>query len=639
MAKRTGQRLYISISAILLCIWLTTSATAASSFRPRVDSRTDNIGGKAVGVVTINDRSVITFMSSAGGHGPAVRAQQVANHLQALVANGLAPGAVKAQRKTRQVWMVSANGEELALVTSQEAAAHRSSSESLAQDWAATIRQLLAEPALAVSPSGITVPFSETRTAHVGGAAISDQITVQDSDTHISQTTYESMTRTLTIRGVAPGRDSIIISSGDSRISVPVVVMKFAAIVAPSVSIGVTGNPAAPASAVQQALYAGLAEAVDAEPGANVKVTSVPKLPDVSVGTQATIPVALHISGPNLLPVDVSASIVVQNTATSVRPLTALFYSNNPEQVKSAQALFVGRLHPTSPVRLDYHHQSSSAASLIFHVDVVNISDSPVSVHVISGLAIPGLDTVQVGRRAGATFMAALDSNIGLLLQIPPHTRVPLVTQRLAPALTVSGIVQMQQTAGPDNAAIVQVATDLDQSNLASPVGRVICAALPDSRSAMPLPDQPTDYGVGTPVPADSPYIFPNPDISLTGEYAAGGKWAYIRIGKTDALKNATGDLSLWGNYGASYSIDVTLANPTASVQQIGLFFAPEAGLAAGVLRIDGGAIQEFDPIGPPAEPQIAKYSLAPGEKRVAHIETIPLNGSSYPVSIIAHAL
>jgi hypothetical protein len=40
-----------------------------------------------------------------------------------------------------------------------------------------------------------------------------------------------------------------------------------------------------------------------------------------------------------------------------------------------------------------------------------------------------------------------------------------------------------------------------------------------------------------------------------------------------------------------------------------------------------------------PTEPQIARYTLAPGETRKVRLQTIPLNGSFYPASIVVHVL
>ena len=107
-----------------------------------------------------------------------------------------------------------------------------------------------------------------------------------------------------------------------------------------------------------------------------------------------------------------------------------------------------------------------------------------------------------------------------------------------------------------------------------------------------------------------------------------------------EALKDATGKLTLWGNYGADYHLTLTLTNPTAQPPKPSPSSSPRkparrpacSGLTAGRSR-------KSIPTPPPQEPQIAKYTLEPGETRTVQVETIPLNGSSYPASIIVHAL
>ncbi len=640
MSRRIAYRLSLGFAAALCLVTPDRPAAATENFRPRVAALTDSRNAAAPATLTVNDTPAAVFKTNSGGHNPAVRAQLVAGRLEALVANALAPGEVTARRVSGRVWSITARQQLILLVTPEEAAAHRSTSQALALSWAAGLRRLLAEPALTLRPAGITVPFGEARQIKVGGAALTADIVSQDTDVHVSQAKYDPTTRTLTVHGLTSGRDAVNIQAGETSVSVPVVVMKYAARVIPAVTVSVTGEPSAPSDLVSQAIYAGLARAVDAEPGAQVHLVNPPKLPRrLSTGGRFAVPLTLHIAGSDLLPVEATTTVTVENTPVTAHRATALFYSNNPEQVKQGQSLFTGRLQPLKPVRLDYHHQNISGGLLVFHTDLINVGDAPAAVQVISGLALPGADTVQVGRRAGASFLAALGANVGLVFQLPPHTRVPLVTQRFAAGLTVSGIVQMQQIDGLPDTLSLSVSADSDQDALVSPVGRVILAAMPDNRSAAPLPEEPSDYGSRVPLPAFSPFVFGTPQISLTGSYAVGGKWAYVSIGQTEALKDATGRLTLYGNYGADYQVSLTLTNPTAVSHPVSIFFAPEAGLAAGVFRVDGGPIQELDPTPPPAEVQIAKYVLAPGETRRVHLETIPLNGSSYPLSIIAHAL
>ncbi len=623
-------------AALTLALCLAPPAGAAGGFRPRIAVQTQVAAGAVVTTLTVNDEPAATFKTTSGGHGPEIRAGLVADRLTALVANGLLPGEISVRRLPAQAWEITARQQSVLLVTPEEAAAHHASPESLARGWAGALRRLLAEAPLALSSPGVTIPYDEARTIRVGGAARTVEIAVQDSDARLTHTAFDPATRLLTIRGLASGRGAVTVQAAGASLSLPVVVMKYAAEVSPSTTVSVTGSPA-PSELVLQAIYAGLAKAVNAEPGAQMNLAAMPKVTGaLDPGASVSVTLPFRVAGPGLLPVATQTFVTVTNTPVPPLPATALFYSNNPEQLKQGQSLFAGRLQPQKPVRLDYHHQNISGGFLVFHADLINSSDSPAAVQVVSGLALPSQDTIRVGQRAGASFLSALDGNVGLVLDIPPHARVPMVTQRFASGLTVSGIVQMQQIGGVNDALSIAVSADGDLSDLISPVARVILAALPDSRTAYPLPDEPS---LGADTSAASPYVFGAPLITPTNTYAVGGKWAYVRIGHIESLKNATGKLTLWGNYGADYHVTLTLTNPTPLPRLVGIFFAPEAGLTSGVFRVDGGPIQQFDPTPPPLEPQIVRYTLAPGETRTVLIETIPLNGSSYPASIIAHAL
>lgn len=611
-----------------------------AGFRPQVAAQVITNGIKTLASVTINGHPAATLRTSEAGLEPDERIALVVKRLQALVAAGLAGGEVSAHKASGSVWGVRARGGFVMLALPGEAQAEGMSSETLARAWASAIARGLAEAPLSLSNSGLTVPFGEARTVSVTGAVPPLLVTAQDSDSHITQSAWAPGRRTLTIRGVMPGHATVVVAGEGASVTLPVVVMKYAARVAPAVTITVTGTPSAPVELVTQAVYGGLARAVDAEPGAQLRLVTTPQVKaPLPVGGQVTVHVPLHITGPDLLPIEAGAEVTVINQDLVQRPATALFYSNDPEQVKRGQALFAGRLQPFKPVRLDYHHQNESGGMLVFHAELINGSDAPASVQIISGLSLPGADTVQVGRRAGAAFVKAMDGNQGLVLQIPPHARVPVVTQRFAAGLTVSGIVQMQQINGQANAVTLRIAADDDQTALASPVGRVLLAALGGGGGAPPLPDMPTDYGQAVPLPPVSATIFAAPQINVNAAYAVGGRWAYVRIGHTDSLRDETGKLKLFGNYGADYEVALTLSNPTAAPRIVGLFFAPEAGSAAGVFRVDGGPVLEFSPILPPTELEIARYALAPGQTRAVRLQTIPLNGSSYPLSVIAHAL
>lgn len=619
---------------------------AAARFRPRIDTQMRTVNGKTLALVTINDQPALSLRLAAGDIGPQERAQVVAERLNALVGAGLQPGELQARPAEERAWQVKARGEILVLIPRAEALAQQSGAEELARRWVVVLRRLLAQPALSLSARRLVVPLGETRVVSVGGAARADDVRARESDRDTAQAVYDPARRLLTVRGVRTGQTTVGVQAEDDRgasaaLALPVSVMPYAARIAPTITVGVTGSPAAPAETVALAVYTGLGRAVDSEPGALMRLVLAPKLGQSLVpGARAVVRIPVAISGDNLLPVEGSVAVTIVNQTLAMRPAVALLYSNNPEQIKKPQPLFAGRLSPLKPVRLDFHHQNVSGGALIFHADLVNETDAPAQVQMIAGIAAPGGDTVQVGRRAGAIFMRSLNETIGIVLDIPARTRVPLVTQRFADGLTVSGIVQLQQTGGEDGALALRVSTDGDSQVLTTPLARALQAQTGANAFAAPALDLPEgDNGTAARLVVQSPHVYGPPQIALNRTYAVGGSWTYVRVGHTEALKDASGKLTLFGNYGASYDIALTLSNPTADARNVGVYFAPEAGYAAGVFQVDGGAIQEFDPLLPPAEPELARALLAPGETRVVRVKTIPLNGSAYPASIIAHVL
>jgi len=193
-----------------------------------------------------------------------------------------------------------------------------------------------------------------------------------------------------------------------------------------------------------------------------------------------------------------------------------------------------------------------------------------------------------------------------------------MVAQRLVNGLTASGIIQMRESREKRDAVSVRVAADGDDTSLQSPVGRVIQAAFSNSLSASPWPDMP-DTTTGSPVPRSPVFGFPTVKVDTAYTSVKNGLCVYRRLEPGNADR-ASGE---WDNYGADYDVTLVLKNPTNRSRPVGLFFEPEAGLAAGVFRIDGGPVQEFNPVMPPDEREIERYNLQPGETRTVQIQTL----------------
>jgi hypothetical protein len=107
-------------------------------------------------------------------------------------------------------------------------------------------------------------------------------------------------------------------------------------------------------------------------------------------------------------------------------------------------------------------------------------------------------------------------------------------------------------------------------------------------------------------------------------------------IGTDSPLARLTGSGgNLLGNYGVLYDINVNLTVR----QQVEIAFESGAGDVSGIFSIAGGATTTINNLSPPNEQEITRISLAPGTTQKVRILTMPLSGSAYPASIIAHSL
>ena len=630
--------------ASLLClaglIYLGTGAANAAPFLARIGAKSFAGPRGVIGAVTVNSKPVATFRTSAGGLNPAQRALNAKLRLSDMVALGLSAADISAVSRGHSGWVVMGRGQPLLTATLGEAAAQRRSAKRLALGWAASLKRGLAEPALTVSDRQFVLPFGTTKTLTIGGAAEASDVSVSGGDSRLVTVSYEAASRQLVVRGIGAGATQIFVKTGGASLPVSIAVRKYAAFVQPSVTVRVTGRPDAPTSLVRNALYLGLKLALNATPGAQVRLLKTPRsLGLLRPGASLSRRVDVRVAGADLLPVVASPLITVVNQPLPSVPAVALYYSNNPEQVRESQKLFTAPLSPGRPIRLDYHHQNSSGRALIFHSDVVNAGDQAATVHLMQGVAQPEVDTVSVGQKAGFAFLKALDSGTGLVLQVPPHSRVPLVVQAFAPKLTVSGILEVQQLSGINGALSLSVTADDDRETLASsPLSLAQAIDRTDGDDARLISAPAATLAPGT-VADTSPYVFGAPRVSIDSSYTVGGQWAHIRLGNAESLRNAAGTQTLWGNYGVSYFITLRLTNPTASARNVTVQFAPEAGLAAVVFEVDGNALQQFPPMPPPTEEEIARVRLQPGEVRTVRVRTLLLNGSAYPASLVVHAL
>ena len=628
--------------------------------------------GNSIGQLLIHGKRALTIRTPNGKLQPADRVRIAADRLNDVLSSRDSDLSITAKQNDSDLWVVDAGGVTLLIANEKEATALDITPEALARRWARGIRSVLDsdepkvvskpkdEPKADVKPEikpepqkpeagvtlasdSITIPLGETRTVSVGGAAPVTTITSDDSDAEIVHGDFDSSRRSLIIHALSVGKGSVTVHSdqGGSDAKIDVTVQRYAGEVAPGIEVAVSGDPSTPADVVTQALYQGILRAVSMQPQTAIRFGRItPASASLDIGDTYTQKVPVTITGPDLFTVDASVAVKVTNKAIAQQEASTLLYSNNPERVPSAQELYRGKLRPLKSVRLDYHHQNISGSQLFFRTELVNDSDVPASVHVIAGMSLPAMDTFRVGYKAGLMFMKSLSTNTGIVLDIPPHSRAPVIAQRLPDGLTVSGIVQMQQLTGPASGLDLRVAADNDDTIVNAPAAQLVQNSLGRNTILSPILQlaEVTTPAADAPAPL-SAHVYDLPRIPLHGEYKVGGMWEHLKLGQVEALTDKSGKQRLFGNYGATYDITINVTNPTDKTKTVVVMFDPTAGYAAGVFLMQDGSIVDFDPIQSPNDREVMRTTLTAGETQTLKMSTIPLNGSFYPVTLVVHSL
>lgn len=604
-------------------------------WRAKVETR---LGANGAGEVFVNNRLVLRIRTSSAGLSPVRRAEIAAERLGSAIAAGLSSGEVVADTATDRLNpRLKGAGQLLASADKTEAKAAGVSPVSLVRGWAGALRAALGVPGIIASDKSVLVPLGETRTVRLSGAAtgdlrVSSASGIGDTGTKPAVVALSGSKgdTVWTIRGTSPGRDVITFERGGASVSVAVRVQSYAGSFAPPKPVVVTGIGGAPVERVARyAAACALASAITT-PGAvaRVQTDSVSVAMPLAPGAQSAVTVPVTLSGRDMITVRRVVSVPVRNEALPRVPTDAIMYSNDPERVTKFGTLFAARVPVSSPgapgaTRVLFHHQSALATGAAFVVELLNDSDAPTTVHVVGGGAGPVRDTVWVGYRAASDFVRDYQADTGVIVELPPKTRLPLLATRLSPGNTVSGLMQVRPLSGVP--PMVRVAAEQPGD------------ARADAEAWQTTPLLPAEFAPGTTTLAypQSDHVYPQPRKQVTATYETGGAWAFVSFGH-DPLESArpNDDKKLLGNYGVFYELTATATNKSDKPTKVRAVFVPTAGLAGGVFLVDGKYV-EVPQTNLPKEPTLASYMLEPGETRTIRITTLPLSGSNYPARIV----
>lgn len=465
---------------------------------------------------------------------------------------------------------------------------------------------------LSLSTRELVVPTGESRSVRVTapGPVTLETVDTAKVDADITATTGTSSA--LAVRGLEAGKATLRVTCGEESATLMVAVMNYAGQLPAAVTAAVTGR-SCPASLARSAVREALQASITLEPGAKCEVGAVAGLEGpLESGRSAAARVPVRITAAGCLPVERVVTVPVANRILPTGEPKVLLYSNNPESFTAPGSLFLGALERDVPTRLLYHHQNMMGRPICVRVDLINLGEEAAEIQLIEGAAGPTWDTVMVGHRATARYVQNSRQDLGTIVTLAPRTRRTIFSERVAEKLAVSGLDGLRLlTPSPRGRVLVEVVADEAAAAM---------TAAPAEMAERPLSD----------------HVYTQVRKELHARFEVGGNWAFINVGKKP-VSNQDNRKRLEGNYGILYDIALELSNPTDEERVVSVTLSPDAGAAMGVFVIDGTVV-ESPPITPPTEAPLATFRLRPGERRTVPIQTIPVGGSNYPVSLVVRA-
>jgi hypothetical protein len=285
----------------------------------------------------------------------------------------------------------------------------------------------------------------------------------------------------------------------------------------------------------------------------------------------------------------------------------ALFVSDNPEAVSTTRGLFQADTGAANCIRLLYHHENTAPTSLLaIQVWALDDDNVPAHLRLTLGAGGPAPDPMTVGHHAAIRFWQAVLSNTAASVDIPPHQWKALVETVLRPHDVISGLAQMEITAGRLTIVVLAYLPGASEANIS-----------PSSFLAR----------VGT-----HPFgVFKSPLIEQHFEAQLDQPRGLLLAGAGFLAGREHGD-SLKGNYGVVYHLRIDCVNPSGRPVLLALAFSPIHGPAAGTFIVNG-ALVDVPPLGRDARWEVGRYWVPPGRWPL-EIWMSPEGASAYPVRL-----
>lgn len=573
----------LAVSAALLCL-------AAVSFAEE----------REVIPVTVNGTVVMRLFDT-----PEDNERDLASAAEAVIKAKIAEGASVKSIKTEKsedgasiLW-----GDRLVIVvTPEQAKAQNSECMALAEVWARNIMKAAEVRPLKLSSNSLKIAIGE-----------SDFVTAGESGEIFCS--YDPKALDISVEDdviiftpLKTGDFSVTVNRGKSKGSVRISARERAGIIAPEISLEVTGSPASEEIIKNGILYR-ISDAVTLKPGASMYLKQDLEIfKGLGSGSSAVFPVQVIAEGKGYMPAEGTVSVSVVNSSIKWDGPGALWISNRPETLDRDGILFKKSLETGAQARFMYSHKNGSSFHRRVAISFRNPGRKPARLLFRNAFAGPDKFEMYAGHKAAARYMKLFSSESGYVLDIPAFSSVLISDTNITPGFLFSGICDLKLLEGDS----VEVSAE------SFPAG--------GKKGRLEMIDEPFD-----PFKIHPHGVFPAGIISLESSYRLSSEDSSVEIGKWPWLIDAETGEPNTGNFGVVYIIYADLINDTGYPSYVNIDFTPLNGTSQGTVIIDGEMI-ETPVTRKDCSTTVKKMRLNAKENRRVIIMTIPEASSCYPV-------
>lgn len=587
----------------------------ASVFGRAIDVRADGPS------LIVNEVRIHTFVTKTKGFSPSQRAALAAESLKAY--DG--PEALTKVAKGKA--LILKWGQKVVMtINPEEAKVLKVSPQTLAATVSQRIVDAASLPALVVDKTSLTLPPDKGLQVKLTGSGASKAKVLAAVPGVVSVTRSLG---TLSLKPIKAGSTQLKIQFGESSIDVAVSVLPYALDPRVKIVAEVVGSPA------DESVVAGaVASALQAHASVPKGVRIWAKVLDAKSlmpGQFQSVKARVKATGAGYFPFEGEVTVKTNNSGEGVARDDALWYSNEPENIVKTGQLYWAKLGSGKSARLLFHHKNTTAMPVVVRYVVANPSDIPARLTIAVGEGRPDRNPTRAGYIAGDQFLSKWVSRSAEVLTVPPHSAVPLSIRRLATDETCSGLasIGLRAHGAPEVVVLGECLLPIslyDEWQSALNVNGAWHASRPRSLDTMRLK-----------LDGIAQDVFADPFLEQTMDYEAGGRFGFARIGEHPLIDESK-QRTLLGNFGVVYDIRGTLKNPTSAPVEVEVLFEASAGYGSGLFYINGDYVK-LGLINPKQEIVLASIKLPPGVTKPLRIQTMPLSGANYPVTLIVRPI